>query len=235
VRAGRRAEIIDPRRQLLAIPAILDAAVGSCEASVGVVGSRSLCEHDDLRPFLPSAARDVEATPGDRFGDRLLQNVRRLPSVDMREGRGSDRFTRSTGTAPATAGMDRVDALLAIFDATPAPRSAALLASARNLTGRILRSPESILRLLQELTPPPVQRAAIVALGLLVSPAPNVYVMTADPLDVAAVLLNAILAAPHSAAELAARLELTLGGRAGSLAAAARIRCELGRYLTAVG
>jgi hypothetical protein len=84
-----------------------------------------------------------------------------------------------------------------------------------------------------------VQRAAIVALGLVSSAAPDGYPLRveepSDPLDVAAILLNAVLVAPQSAAKVAAGLELRLSGRAASIAATVRIRCELSRFLTAAG
>jgi hypothetical protein len=93
--------------------------------------------------------------------------------------------------------------------------------------------------LLGESTVPAVRRAATVALGLLGTAVEADRMLEdrriEDPLDAAAVLLNAILSRPTSASRAAALLERTARPRAASLASTARIRCDLGRYLTAVG
>jgi hypothetical protein len=61
------------------------------------------------------------------------------------------------------------------------------------------------------------------------------HVIEADPLDVAAVLLNAVFSDPLRASAVATAIELSITGTASRLASTAALRCTRGRYLTAVG
>jgi hypothetical protein len=76
---------------------------------------------------------------------------------------GTDRFAarEARDTAPLAL-LDWVDALLAVYDAVPVARAAALLAGARELLGRVLRDPAVVAHVLADGRGDPLARRSAV-------------------------------------------------------------------------
>ncbi len=115
----------------------------------------------DLDAIAQSTARLVDLAPAQAA--RLFDSARRLP---VARPPGSARIGASAPEPLSR--LDRVDAVLACFDAIPLARTAVLLGEARGLLGRVLRDAGPLRRLLEDPNVDPVVcRAAVVAIGLL--------------------------------------------------------------------
>jgi hypothetical protein len=134
-------------------------------------------------PALPDDPSDA--------ADANRPRKRRLPSAQARSG---------FANRPEPRRIDRVDAVLALYDAVPLPRAHALLAGARRLLGHVLRDVTfvgtQLASVIHEGADPAERRALVLALGLLgeLAPLEAAAPGRSDPADAAAYALAAVIA-----------------------------------------
>ena len=156
---------------------------------------------------------------------------------------------RSRGAFVPRIRVDRVDTLAGLYRTLPVVSASALIASATELMGRVVRDQDLVAAVRDASRPtasdsggrarivndhPAVWGASVVALGLLgVTPTADDWAVakTASEYDCVAVLLAATLASPGDALACVTRLGAGLG-RTASVAAR---RLEIGRLMTVVG
>jgi hypothetical protein len=208
-------------------------AVPAAYARVGAAGLTTL---DDLRPLAALVGRQFDLD--ERQAVRLVQHARRFPLSDSPTRAG--RFVMGTRPRPL-AGVDRVDAMLALCDAMPR-LSASVRAQVRAgaaLLGRVIRDAD-LLETLRAATPTaerPVQHAIMTALALLgEAPSPRAITGDAESADVAAYIVALGLSALPNA-EVCQRIDaLAAHGAPGSrqLVATAQRRARVGNRLALI-
>lgn len=133
---------------------------------------------------------------------------------------------------------DRVDAVLACFDAVPLARTSVLLAEARGLLGRVLRDPDAMHQLIRlPRVDPAVRRAAVLALALLghtldlEAGVPD----AGDADDTSAYVLASVIGLGHDAYGVLAAADRRAVGAARTVTDDALRRFDGGDYVCVVG
>lgn len=241
----RARAITAQRRHLQALRRALREAPPTTtpDVTTTVVGSASMVPVPALAPFLTAAAREWERPDTPRTHTQLLRWVRRF-------GVGSYQFPRAGESAEAPrVQVDRAEALATLYRDLPVARAGALIASAQDLIGRVVRDRELLEAVRDRSRPvvgervahpehPAVWRAAVVALGLI-GAAPTIAdteaaTATGETLSVCAVLLAGTLASPEQGMAIAQSMSRSWSLWHGLITTAMR-RLERGRLMTAVG
>lgn len=198
---------------------------------VQIIGEAAAAPAAHLDAIAQSTARLVDL-PVARAA-RLFDDVRRLPVAAPPRGEriGAD-------SPDPLSGLDRVDAVLACFDAVPLARTSVLLAEARGLLGRVLRDPDAMHRLIRlPRVDFAVRRAAVLALALL-GHTVDVELAVPDPADAddtSAYVLASIIALGHDAYVALAAADRRAVGAARMVTDDALRRLEGGDYVCVVG
>jgi hypothetical protein len=172
-RRARRRLAAERRRGLTALARLLGAPTpGGIDASartVQIVGEAAVLSLRELASLGAAArAEDVPTGGGGRGMPTALEGARRFPPLGEKPlGWQADAWLG--GGRGDLAVVDRVDALLAIYDAMGLPVASALLGDASALLGHVIRDADFVREVLAALPAgeAPVRRAAVVALGLL--------------------------------------------------------------------
>jgi hypothetical protein len=203
-------------------------------ASARVIGEGALIRPAEAQALYDLAKATEAATAGPCTAPFRLDQVRRFPAA-QREAI-SKRFLAHTHLSQ----LDRPQTLVAAHEIAGATNALALLGSAMNLMGYVLRDAAVLRVLLRTLAPRDFvfHRAAVVALGLLgvaLSPDEGI-VSAADPADIEAYVLGAALVDGPSgvrAANAAYRRATSAVARDAADAALARV--EAGDLLGVIG
>src|SRR5690606_28926082 len=100
-----------------------------------LVGDAPVVARVALGPYLDAAAREWGKTPGSRADDDLLRRVRRFGEAP---GRITGGVQNKRGPRVR---VDRAEALAALYLGAPVARAGALVSSAMELLGRVVRDP----------------------------------------------------------------------------------------------
>lgn len=171
---------------------------GAPQAAPPVVGLSATVSLTELEPFTVAAAGELGLAARGRHA--LLRAARRFPNPDANP---QDRWQADTPFTHLNV-VDRVDALASLCGAVQVPRMNALVRSAHELLGNIVRDPVPLLRIAERAsgTDEVIWRAAVVALGLVgTRPRGDGLRVSDDPRNVRAWLLSAVLAKPHGLEE----------------------------------
>lgn len=185
-----------------------------------------------LAPFITAAARELGVADARRAA--LLRGVRRFPNP---EGEGIDRWGEGAQRDLLTL-VDRVEALVALYAAVQVPRPNALIQSAHELLGVVLRDVGEVAKIAAAThrTDESTWRAAAVAMGLLgVSPLALPRPLSDDPWNPRALILGTTLADPGAAAKALWTAGAPRWAGAGEVVDLAMRRLELGRLMTVIG
>lgn len=215
---------------LVLLGALPRSSIGRARGPSGPTGDDAGGRHPDRARFLgwPPKAQ--------RLALNVVLRARRFPVP------GPDR-PAGTVVGPGEPHLDRVDVLLAIYDAKPFARATTLLTGARRLLGHVLRDPAVPRAVLAEPTgvAPVTRRSLAVVLGLLGEAPPlDAALHGPDALAAAeAYALGAVLAHLGARDPTLAALDRAAAARPGAGAARvldkARRRVETGTVLAVVG
>lgn len=233
-RESRLADIDTAHRNLIHLVGILNWDLNRGPNWSGSVGEKAVVTLDELDPLLELACRAMGIPPGRSSKQGLVKRARRLP---LQNAEPKNHLT-DPGGAPLS-GLDRVDALVAVWELFPVPAANMLMDAAHAVLGHVLRDNTTVHQYLAELDEADAwsRQALTVALGLLghAPPAEEVMQNSGSYEDATAWVFSVVLEDWSAAADRIRDLGGSFRGPAARVAQTAVRRLESGHPFSVVG